>query len=245
MKRLTLNDFISQSNQIHKNRYNYSKVVYINNRTKVEIICNLHGSFFQKPNNHLLRLGCRLCGIKKRIIESRMSQKKFIDRCNLAHNNFYDYSKTIYKNQSSKIKILCKKHGEFLQSPHEHLKGQGCPKCTHIISKPESSFLDFVNVPDTKKNRQVRINKFIVDGIINNRIYEFLGDFWHGNPKNKRFSPNSTHPICGIKFKDLYKKEMKKLKKLKSWGYNIKYIWESDWNRYTKKEISYPNIKSV
>ena len=51
--------------------------------------------------------------------------KLFIKR----HNNKYDYSKVEYVNSSTKVCIICPEHGEFWQTPHKHLSGQGCPKC--------------------------------------------------------------------------------------------------------------------
>jgi len=51
-KKLSLDEFIQKSSKIHKNKYDYSKINYINNHTKVEIICPDHGSFWQTPCNH-------------------------------------------------------------------------------------------------------------------------------------------------------------------------------------------------
>ncbi len=56
-----LEDFESKSNIIHSNKYDYSKVSYIGARQKVEIICPIHGSFWQKPNTHLSGCGCPKC----------------------------------------------------------------------------------------------------------------------------------------------------------------------------------------
>ena len=44
----------------------------------------------------------------------------------------YDYSKSIYKDFRNKVKIICKKHGEFLQRAHNHIRGEGCSKCGKI-----------------------------------------------------------------------------------------------------------------
>lgn len=178
---------------------------------------------------------------------NRLSTTEFIRRCNCIHKNTYDYSQTIYKNSSFKGTIICKHHGKFLQSPAGHLKGQGCPKCTHTISKSEIKFLDYVNIPNTNKNRQIKIQNFLVDGYNQKTktIYEFLGDYWHGNPNNKRFNPNDTHPVCKITFKKLYKSTMNKLRILKSLGYTVKYIWESDWKKFSSGENSPPNIQTI
>src|SRR5690606_32664780 len=57
------------------------------------------------------------------------------------HNNRYDYSLSQYLNKRTKIKIICKKHGEFEQLPLHHIKGSGCPKCAGK-NKTTSIFID-------------------------------------------------------------------------------------------------------
>lgn len=81
-----------------------------------------------------------------------MSEKtlKFIDRANKKHNNKYSYPNTIYVKAIEKVKILCHIHGEFLQSPHEHLKGSGCKQCAINASKikqtkPKEIFIEEAN----------------------------------------------------------------------------------------------------
>lgn len=57
----TNEEFISKARNIHGDKYDYSKVSYINNRTKVCIICPKHGEFWQIPNSHLQGQGCPKC----------------------------------------------------------------------------------------------------------------------------------------------------------------------------------------
>lgn len=124
MKKLTRNDFINKANLIHNNKYDYSKVEYVNNSTKVCIICPEHGEFWQTPRNHLIGQGCPLCNGT-----FKLTNQEFIEKANLIHNNKYDYSKVKYVNNNTKVCIICPKHGEFWQTPHHHLNGHGCSKC--------------------------------------------------------------------------------------------------------------------
>ena len=124
MKKLTLKDFIDKANLIHNNKYDYSKVEYVNNSTKVCIICPEHGEFWQTPRNHLIGQGCPLCNGT-----FKLTNQEFIEKANLIHNNKYDYSKVKYVNNNTKVCIICPKHGEFWQTPHHHLNGHGCSKC--------------------------------------------------------------------------------------------------------------------
>ena len=124
MKKLTCKDFINKANLIHNNKYDYSKVEYVNNSTKVCIICPEHGEFWQTPRNHLIGQGCPLCNGT-----FKLTNQEFIEKANLIHNNKYDYSKVKYVNNNTKVCIICPKHGEFWQTPHHHLNGHGCSKC--------------------------------------------------------------------------------------------------------------------
>ena len=117
-------DFIQIAKVIHKNKYDYSKVNYINAKTKVCIICHEHGEFWQEPNNHLQGQGCPKCGGSE-----KMNNISFTEKAKLVHGDKYDYSKVNYINSKTKICIICSEHGEFWQRPNDHLNGNGCPKC--------------------------------------------------------------------------------------------------------------------
>ena len=126
MKKLTTEEFIERAKQVHGNKYDYSKVEYINKRSKVCIICPLHGEFWQIPYTHLKGSGCPSCsGVKQ------LTTEEFIERAKQVHGNKYDYSKTEYVNQATKVCIICPQHGEFWQAPHNHLHGTKCPKCVN------------------------------------------------------------------------------------------------------------------
>ena len=122
--RHTNETFIGRSNIIHNDKYDYSLVDYINNKTKVRIICFEHGEFWQIPANHLNGSGCPKCNNNY-----KLTTDLFIERSNIIHDNKYDYSLVNYKNNKTKVIIICNKHGEFKQRPDAHLNGQGCSKC--------------------------------------------------------------------------------------------------------------------
>jgi hypothetical protein len=127
-----LEEFIKKSKKMHFDFYDYSKVKYINDKTKVEIICPFHGSFHQRPYSHLHGEACRKCGDQITATKSRLSYEDFIKRCNKIHNSKYDYSLVKYFDTSSKIEIICPKHGSYIQNAYGHLKGSGCHKCANI-----------------------------------------------------------------------------------------------------------------
>lgn len=137
-----LEEFIEKAEKVHKNKYDYSKVNYINSETKVCIICPIHGEFYQLPGSHINGCGCSLCSKNKRI-----TKDEFIRRANIVHNNYYDYSNIEYKNTTTKIKIICPIHGEFSQLPANHLNGNGCHTCKKLIghNKLRKSNEEFIN----------------------------------------------------------------------------------------------------
>jgi len=116
--------FISKSHKIHGDKYDYSKVEYINNYTKVCIVCPEHGEFYQRPSDHLKGSGCSKCAKNK-----RLTTNEFIESAKKVHKDKYDYSKVEYINSQTKVCIICPEHGEFWQTPNAHLNGNGCPHC--------------------------------------------------------------------------------------------------------------------
>ena len=133
MKKVNTNQFVKRANKIHNYKYDYSETEYLNSKTKIIIICPIHGKFSQNPNNHLsLKRGCCLCGGSK-----KSTTKEFIQKAKKIHNNKYDYSRAKYFKAIKNVIIICKQHGEFLQTPNNHLRGQGCPKCYYVRTTKE------------------------------------------------------------------------------------------------------------
>ena len=224
---LTNEDFIKKSIVKHGDKYDYSKSSYKYTNEKLIIICKEHGEFRQTPMIHLRGSGCPKCGGTM-----KQNTNDFINRSYLIYGDRYDYKLVDYKNIHEKVIIICREHGEFRQTPNSHLHNSGCPKCGDKFGIMENTWLDYLNV----NNRQVRIGKYIVDGYdpITNTIYEFNGDFWHGNPsKYKNYDVNQ---ILGKSFGELYKKTLEKENNLKKLGYNVISIWESD---YLKENAFY------
>ena len=126
----TTEEWIEKAKKIHGNKYDYSKVKYVNSRTKVRIICPIHGEFLQFPSYHLEGYGCKECANEK----LTLSQEEFIKKCREKHGDKYDYSKVKYVNSKTKVIIVCPKHGEFSVTPNHFIKCENkhireCPKC--------------------------------------------------------------------------------------------------------------------
>lgn len=128
-KSFTTEEWITKAREVHRNKYDYSKVNYINSQTKVIIICPEHGEFIQLANSHLQGSGCPECNKDYLSKLFRKTTQQFIEEANQIHQDKYDYNKVEYDGKDKKVEIICFEHGSFWQTPHAHLSGQGCPKC--------------------------------------------------------------------------------------------------------------------
>ena len=225
----TIFDFKKKANFKHSDKYDYSKVNYINSKTKVEIICPEHGSFWQIPNSHLMVNGCNKCANIIKRNSMLMDEGKFIKKSKQIHNQKYDYQLVDYKNIRNKVKIECVVHGIFEQKPYVHLRGQGCPKCKSIISKPEIEVQDFIKSLGFKiqcNNRKILNGKELDIFIPSlNKAIEFNGTYWHYDKANPNCKPSCYHSTKSKLCKslninllhireDLWKKDKEKMKKV-------------------------------
>lgn len=142
MNKLTTEQFIKKSRDVHGDKYDYSKVEYIDSHTKVCIICPEHGEFWQTPTSHLSGRGCPICRYISMIKKLTSTTEQFIEKARKVHGDKYDYSKVEYKNNSTKVCIICPEHGEFWQAPTKHIDAkQGCPYCSNHYTRTNEQFI--------------------------------------------------------------------------------------------------------
>ena len=156
-KQLTTDEFIKRSQEIHGNKFDYSKSKYRNSKTNITIICPEHGQFQQKSNPHFNGTGCPECAKVQRGLSKRSNTEDFIHRALEVHGDKYDYSKSEYERGHDKITIVCPEHGDFYQEPANHLSGNGCKLCGlkkagQYHKKDTNSFI--------KEARKVHGNKY-------------------------------------------------------------------------------------
>lgn len=213
---LSKDEFIKRANEVHGNKYDYSLVNYKDTRTKVEIICKEHGSFFQSPNKHMQDNGCPACGRERTAEHNFLTLDDFIRKAKNVHGDKYDYSKSLYTGADNKLEITCVKHGKFFQTPHNHLKGTNCPSCGASISKPEIKLKDFIRsfykgeIITNSKNIIPPMELDIFVPTLNLAI-EFNGGYWH----SERFKDKNYH----IRKYDLCKSKGIRLISIWEWEY--------------------------
>jgi hypothetical protein len=218
--------FIINAKKIHGNKYDYSKVNYIDARTNIKIICPKHGEFEQSPNNHISKKqGCYDC------LGKIYDTDSFIKICSLIHNNKYNYSLVDYVNSSTKVKIICSEHGEFEQRCDTHRNGAECPKCLDIgQSKNEINLYQYLisiyKNEIIQKDRSILSKQELDIYIPNNNIaIEYNGLYWH-NELNK---PSNYH--------------LNKTKLCEDKGIKLIHIFEDEWIH--KKDIVKSRLKNI
>jgi len=140
---LTQEEFIKLSKKNHSNKYDYSKVNYIDATTKVEIICPKHGSFFQTPIDHSSGKDCPKCAHSRKFLGNLEILKKFYE----IHGNKYTYDLPENANTGTKIKVICPEHGEFITTVGEHFK-HGCKKCIIPSDKYDYPKVNYINATE-------------------------------------------------------------------------------------------------
>ena len=171
-------DFIRKSNIVHNEKYDYSKVDYVNTSTKVCITCLEHGDFFQTPYIHAIKgCGCPKCAKNKQSLAFSNNVDDIISKFREKHGELYDYRyvNEDYSNMHRKVRIICHKHGVFSQTPHNHLKGNGCPKC----------------YMENKKNGNPKFLKNFIEKAekIHNKKYKYDSEYFNSKSKVKIFCP--------------------------------------------------------
>jgi hypothetical protein len=244
-KRYNTETYIESAKEKHGELYDYSKVEYLSNHSKIIIICKTHGEFLQTATQHLSGRGCTNCGIIKSSDSKRYNTETYIESAKEKHGELYDYSKVEYLSSDSKIIIICKKHGEFLIIPNKHLQFAGCQLCAMKRinhSKCQIKWLDFISLynqiqiqhAENEGEFKIPNTKYSADGYCQetNTIYEFHGDYWHGNPK--MFNPTDINTITKKTYGELYQKTLRREKRIRDLGYNYVIIWEKDWKNLLK-----------
>ena len=149
LKKKPLEEFIKDAKIKFGDKFNYSLVQYINERTEVKIICPEHGITIQTPLYHLTsEFGCQKCSRKY-----SPDTKEFIEKSKLKFGNRFDYSETVYKNRFSKIKLKCIKHNLIFETyPYTHLQQDGCckkcksEKISNLLKLTQEEFIKRVSL---------------------------------------------------------------------------------------------------
>ncbi len=155
IKKSSRSTFNNSSKEKFGDKFDYSLVNYINNFTKIILICNLHGEIEVIPATHLnSKTGCNKCSNENSAASCRYEKEEIISLFNEIHRYKYNYSNVVYKNNKTNIEITCKEHGSFWHSPKRHMNGYGCHDCKNTMSIGERTILNFLKDNNIKYIKQ-------------------------------------------------------------------------------------------
>lgn len=176
-------NFETLANEVHGDRYDYSKTEYNKSQIKIDIGCNSHGYFKQTPNKHLTGRGCPKCGGESVSRIKTLTTQEFIDKAILIHGKKYGYDSVDYKGYGEAVKIICKEHGQFNQPAGVHLMGSGCSSCNAGSSRGEDELADYIKSLGFKVERGNKsiISPMQLDIIVHDKkiAIEYNGNYWH------------------------------------------------------------------
>lgn len=139
-----LHVFIGKAKQTHGDKYDYSKVIYIESLTPVQIYCKKHNEYFsQQPSSHVRGRGCPKCGFERGSEKRSYTNEQFIEKIKSIQGDKWDYSEVNYTSFETKVKLICKEHGEFFKNPRDLIsKKTGCPVCSGNIPYTTEKFIE-------------------------------------------------------------------------------------------------------
>mgnify|MGYP000368126193 CR=1 FL=1 len=229
---------IIQAVKLYGNKYTYEKVVYKNAHEKVKIYCKKCQKYFnQSPNSHKRGHGCPYCSaITQPKKYKKTAGKRFIKKSKKLYNNKFCYDSVKYKGRNKEVEIWCKE-GEryFWETPAIHMTKAKLQNKRNNITTTESLWIKDLNNPNIIVGETLYHNKrwYHPDGYdpTTNTIYEFYGDYWHGNFNGDNLHPNKINPTNKKTFSQLYIDTVQRFNRLENAGYKIKFVWERDYKK--------------
>ena len=186
---------IKLGNKRFNNKFDYSKVKYINNKSNVNIICPIHGEFQMTPYEHLSsQFGCKQCAVQFVADKRKESNREtFFEYSRKIQENRYDYDEESYNGIESFINIKCPIHGWFKQIASYHRNGCGCPKCARVMSKGEDEIAEYIRTTFgykiSQRDRSVlkprELDIYVPDRKI---AIEYDGLIWHTENLRLRYN---------------------------------------------------------
>lgn len=238
----TREEFIEDAIRIHKNKYEYSDITdLVATRDVIEVSCPLHGKFSIRVLKHLDGQGCRQCGVLRSADSSRQSTDYFISKSREVHKGKYDYSKSVYISSQTYIEIICPLHGSFFMWPNNHYSGNGCKICAQQgYSQISIRWLEFearsrgITIQHAENGGEYKIpdTTWRADGYSGGEIFEFHGDFYHGNPR--KYDSGLMNFRTNLTMGEMYNKTLERDAKLRELGYSVTVMWEGTWRLVEK-----------
>jgi len=233
--KIPMNLALLRLSKIYDCNFDFSRIAseYKTAHSNITVVCNIcHFEIRKKLAGHLIGKGvCPYCTGPVADLAS------FLNRAGKVHNGKYRYDKVTDGVWSKrKIEIFCLTCNKyFKQSVNNHLTGHGCKICNSKSSRMEVAWLDMYGILEENRQRKLpHLGKMLVDGYDpkTNTVYEFFGDFWHGNLK--KFCAEDVNCITKVTFGELNRQTTAREVEIRK-HYNLITTWESDWVEHCRE----------
>jgi hypothetical protein len=228
--------FLNKAKLIHGDKFTFAPELdqkYGNANTITRTCGACQTTEQQSIGSFLSGNGCSTCSKKKKhTTESFIALSKRI-----WGGDAFDYSLVEYVNNKHPVTLKCILQGHtFICTPSNHLSKRGCPDCSikKFVSAGETEWLNSLVIPNECRNKHINVSgqRLNVDALINGTIYEYYGDYWHGNMK--RFKPDFVNVYSGMTMQEHHDHTMNREQLLREAGYVVVVMWEDDWVRLRK-----------
>lgn len=204
--------------------WSYDFTTFVGMAKHIRAHCAIHGEFYASPNNLLRNSGCVKCGEAKhrQFALSRMkTTEEWVAEARKVHGDVYDYSRSVYLGDKKPITITCKKHGDFVSRTDGHIyDSNGCPRCSHHLSKGEDAVFRFLSNLTRAEQRNHTVIKPKELDIYMPDVHlavEYCGEYHHAHKdadderanKHKHFRKYQDCKARGIRLITLYETEWK------------------------------------
>lgn len=211
VQRISRDEFLHAARERHGDKYDYSAIGrFTSKKSRIELVCPVHGPFSQTVSDHMYRTGCARCGRIAGGKKHRVTPEQFVTRAREVHGDSYDYSNVAPSGWENDVIIVCKKHGPFNQLMSNHLKGCGCPRCVGTISRAEKEISDYIvglgiadvqttvrGILDTREELDIYLHQQKV-------AFEYCGLYWHSEKYRTRMYHKNKRDACEKKGLTLY-----------------------------------------
>lgn len=184
---ITTEEFIARAKAIHGDRYDYSKVNFVDWKTNVDIVCPEHNvTTSVSPSNFAITGHVPKCCKSYKL---PYPKEQFITTAKEIHGDKYDYRNVEYTSSQVKVEIICPMHGSFFQTPSNHVQNHGCPKCASAFSnsKAECNISDEFAIFERNNRTVIKPKELDLVSHEHKLAIEVNGAYWHST---KFLSPN-------------------------------------------------------
>ena len=211
--------FVEAATAKHAGKYTYANAAYMGAHGKLKITCTAHGDFLQSPTNHMQGKGCPKCKHVQLGKRSVGTTAKFVKAATALWGDRWDYSRVEYVDSHAHVRILCRLHGEFLQTPTNHLSGKAaCTRCNHMKSDQESRIAQYLSqfTQVVQRDRTLVAPKEVDIYLPQKALaIEYSGMYWHSHfskedekeNKRKHFQKYQDCAAKGVRLLTIYESE--------------------------------------